>query len=104
MKKSILILCALGLFLMSPLSLAAEPDGDALYRKNCASCHGEDGKDVPIDSVAINNQSAKELRTKLAGYQDGTYGGKNKKMMQMALKNLSPEEIEAIVTYIQTFD
>lgn len=105
MKKSILLLGALSLFLIGPLGAAfGETDGAELYRKHCASCHGDDGTKVPVNSVPINDQSTEEVTAKLEGYMDGSYGGANKKMMQMALKKLSDEEITSIITFMETFE
>ena len=96
---------ALAFLLVSPLGMATgQPDGAELYRKNCASCHGDDGKTSPIDSVPINTQSKEELTSKLAGYKDGSYGGPNKKMMQMALKKLTEEDVASIITFMESFE
>ena len=105
MKKSILLLSALAFLLVGPLAMATDQvDGAELYRKNCASCHGDDGKTAPIDSVPINTQSKEDLTSKLAGYKDGSYGGANKKMMQMALKKLNEEDIASIITFMESFE
>lgn len=105
MKKIIFLLSALALLFASPLVMATDqPDGADLYRKNCASCHGNDGTTAPVNSVPINTQTKEELTTKMAGYKDGSYGGDNKKMMQMALKKLSDEDIASIITFMESFE
>ncbi len=42
MRKITLALCAAGLFVLAPGIAAA--DGAAAFKKNCATCHGADGK------------------------------------------------------------
>ena len=107
MKKGAFFVCLLGIFAFGSFAIAAdepveESDGSALYRQHCASCHGDDGSETPVGSVPIKGQSPEEVKTKLAGYVDDTYGGKNKLMMQKALKKLSPEEIASIEAYMET--
>jgi mono/diheme cytochrome c family protein len=37
-------LVAIGVFLGTTVASAAEPSGDALFAKHCATCHGTDGE------------------------------------------------------------
>ena len=107
MKKNLIALFGLCLFLGSSLAVtakAADGAGESLYRKHCASCHGDDGAKKPIGASPLKGQAAEDIRTKLAGYQDGTYGGDNKLMMVKALKKLSDKDLQLIEEFMKTFN
>jgi cytochrome c553 len=75
-------------------------DVAALYTK-CAGCHGMKGEKHALgQSNIIAGQSKEELIKKIEGYKNGTYGGAMKGLMAGQVKNLTPEEIDALATYI----
>lgn len=114
MKK--IILCAL---LASATLMAADApmyksgillpaNGEAIYKKECAQCHGMDGKQTTMDSstrvnyAPINGADAIELAKELKVYRLGSrlnkhgYGA----LMKTVLTDLSYEEIDVLSKYI----
>jgi cbb3-type cytochrome c oxidase subunit III len=81
--------------------------GARLYRENCASCHGPDGKGV--EGPALNNQGL--LRDATDAYLVETIrrGRRGTSMPSFAAPStthrlLSDEEIESIVTFIRAWE
>ncbi|WP_457595941.1 c-type cytochrome [Hydrogenimonas sp.] len=75
-------------------------DAAVLFAK-CAGCHGMKGEKHALgQSNVIAGQSKAELIEKIEGYQKGTYGGAMKSLMQGQVKNLTPEEVDALADYI----
>ena len=75
-------------------------DGKGMFNNVCAKCHKADGSGGP--APALKGQSAEDLTRKLKGYQDGTYGGEKKSVMQGVVKGRTLEEVKAVVDYIGT--
>jgi cytochrome c6 len=74
---------------------ALVPDGMAIFRKNCVTCHGSDGmlglngaKDLSVSEISLAER-----------IDIITHG---KKLMTPYKSMLSPAEIEAVATYTQT--
>jgi cytochrome c553 len=75
-------------------------DAAVLFTK-CAGCHGMKGEKHALgQSNVIAGQSKEELVKKIEGYQKGTYGGAMKGLMAGQVKNLTPEEVDALADYI----
>jgi len=98
MKKTLLILS-----LMLTFNTALMADGKTLY-KNCAGCHGDNGKTKALHlSKAIAGQSSAKTSKQLTAYKKGqlnVYGLGN--IMKMQAATLSKEDIKALATYIST--
>jgi cytochrome c553 len=91
MKKLIVLVAVLG---FSSLLTA-----DA-YTK-CAGCHGMNGEKTALKkSKVIAQMSKAEIVLSLKGYQDGTYGGAMKDLMQAQMKDLSDADIQMIADKI----
>ena len=77
-------------------SLMADP-----YAK-CVVCHGKSGERAALGgkSKVINDMTKAEIVASLKGYQDGSYGGAMKAMMQTNVKGLSAADIDAIANQI----
>ena len=96
-KAVVILLIAL------PALADAGPDGAALFKSNCAMCHGADGsgstpagkslKVRDLRSDEVQKQSAKELFTVISE-------GKGK--MPSYKAKLSQADIDALVTHIKT--
>lgn len=101
MKRTLIALsvcAALGL----GAAIASAADGAMLF-KTCAGCHGADGaKSAMGFAKPVKGQKADELLKKLVGYQDGSYGGEKKAMMNSAVKKYTAEELKALADYMAT--
>ena len=81
------------------------PDGAKLYRLNCQLCHGRDGKAAPgfakkgvpdlDDPEWQKSQSDEEIRKIISEGSEGT-------LMKAFKKDLSPEQIDALVKHVRT--
>jgi len=84
-------------------------DGNALYKKECALCHGKKGKKIPTGGEAVLvGRDAVGLALEIRAYRDqdrriGAYTmDKDSQVMKDATSNLSNKEISAIATYINS--
>ena len=94
---------AFALILTTSVLLMGETDGEALYKKKCASCHGKNAQKRALNiSLVINTLPKEELTQALIGYKNGSYGGKMKGIKKGLVNSLSEDDISAISTYIQT--
>lgn len=99
------LIIALVLSLTFGLSMAiadGHGPGKELYNKKCAKCHGMDGAKTSGASggTMLKGQSADDIKDKLLGYQDGTYGGKKKKTMMRLADKLEQKQIRQLSRYI----
>jgi cytochrome c553 len=77
------------------------PSGATLYAAKCASCHGADGGRSAMNaSKIIKGWDKTQIISALDGYKAGTYGGAMKGVMSGQASALTPEEIDALATYI----
>ena len=71
-----------------------------LFQK-CAACHGNHAEKSALNqSAVIGEWDSKRIVSAIVGYQDGTYGGAMKTLMQNQVKGLSRVQIEALSEYI----
>ena len=74
---------------------AAKPDGSAVFRKYCVTCHGADGK------LGLNG--AKDLsQSLLTPHERVQMVTKGKGLMTPFQEILSPEEIQAVADFTMT--
>ena len=102
MKKTIL---ALIVCLSFGVTAACAGGGAELYAKKCAKCHGADGSKTSGASggVMLKGQSVEDLKMKLMGYKDGSYGGKKKKTMIRLVSKLEEKQLEELAETIGGF-
>jgi len=83
------------------ISFCAAENSAVLY-KQCAGCHGEDGKHKAFGrSAVIAGQSKDKLLEKLSFFRNGSDEAEGtSKVMKKQLKNLSKKELEALAEYI----
>ena len=100
--KSLVVITILLLIAVS--AVAATPDGAALYKAKCASCHGADGSgQTPMGkSMKLRDLGSPDVQ-KLTDKQlyDITADGKAK--MPAYKSKLSDDDIKALVAHMRTF-
>ena len=84
--------------------IASTPStGASTFATKCASCHGKDAKKSALNtSAVIAGWPEVKVQTALQGYQDGSYGGKMKALMQGQTKSLSSEDIQKLAKFISS--
>lgn len=71
-----------------------------LYQK-CAACHGNHAEKSALNqSAVIGGWDSARIAAAIVGYQEGTYGGAMKVLMQNQVKDLSRVQIDALSEYI----
>jgi len=78
-------------------SAARAPDGAALYKANCARCHGAAGEGVmgpSLQSTALTQQQIVDLLTKAAAGKQPPHG--------KAASGWTADQIAAVATYVGT--
>ena len=107
MKK--LIALTIAALAIPTLSVCAA-DGKALYEKDCAKCHGADGKGEgkmgkkygckDYTSAKVQDELKDEAAIKAIkeGYKD-----KEGKVIMKPAEGLSDDDIKAVVAYMRTF-
>jgi len=84
------------------------PDGKAIYKNNCAQCHGFDGtvskfgKDLK-PFAARNHRAIAQVVSRDEMRRIITYGVRGT-AMRAKKYDLDPLEVEAVIDYIKTFD
>jgi cytochrome c oxidase cbb3-type subunit 3 len=99
MKLRLLKTCVLLLSLLVASSLQAAPDGARLYSRNCAACHGNDGKGgvgVPLALPSFINSVPDSYLQKTIRH------GRPGRVMP-AFRTLSDAQVRAIVSYVRSF-
>lgn len=107
MKK--ILMLGLAMTAMAALSASAA-DAKAIYEKDCAKCHGPDGKgdtkmgkkagakdytDPKVQDAMKDGEMAKAIK-------EGIKDGDTVKMKGFA-ETLSDDEVKALVAYVRTF-
>ncbi len=98
-------LTALFAALAAPLAHAA--DGPALFKQNCALCHGKDGKaNTPVarkfgaKDLSVSKTEDAEIARQI---RDGKRDDKGKQLMPPFGEKLSAEDITALVGTVKAF-
>ncbi len=86
----------------------AEDSGTALFNKNCAQCHGTDGrgKTPAAEKMPMANLRSKEVQSMSDEeiFDTIAYGNKHKEYPHAFLQHgLTANDVHAIVVYIRTF-
>jgi mono/diheme cytochrome c family protein len=86
---------------------AAAADGADVYGKNCAKCHGEDGKGKTKmgEKLGCKDYSAEAVKVEegLKAVKDGLKDESGKTQMKAFGESLSDGEIKAAVEYLKAF-
>jgi mono/diheme cytochrome c family protein len=106
MKKLAIIVCAL--LMAGAVSLRAA-DAKENWAKNCAKCHGEDGKGKTKmgEKVGVKDYTDAKVQTDMKddamtkAVKEGVKDGDKTKMK--AFGDLSDDEVKALVAYVRAF-
>ena len=91
----------------APAQAASAPDGAALYRENCRSCHGAKGLPPArmlalYPTLKVLADSAAQARLSADSIVAVLRHGKGKNMRSF-VDRLSPAEMLAVATFVKTF-
>jgi cytochrome c1 len=107
MKKMLIVLAAV---LAIPALSARAADAKALYSKDCAKCHGEDGKGETKMGKKLGAKDYTDAKVQAELKDDAAFkaikeGLKDKdgKNLMKPAEGTSDEEIKALVAYMRTF-
>ena len=107
MKKLIPMLL---MVLALPLFSASAADAKALYVKDCAKCHGEDGKGETKMGKKLGSKDYTDAKVQaelkdsaaLKAIKEGLKDKEGKTLMKPA-EGMSDEDAKALVAYMRTF-
>lgn len=79
------------------------PDGDALFRKNCASCHGKNGRAKTFKAKFNHARNLTDSKWQAAITDEHMYESilRGKDKMPAFGKKLSQNEVAALVTFVR---
>lgn len=103
MKKTLLGMCSVSLFLLAGLpATAQEADGEKLYTElGCVYCHGPEGREPPLDEYPkLAGQSEEYLVQQILDIKNRERGNGYTGMMQPAVLSVTQEQIEAISAWL----
>jgi mono/diheme cytochrome c family protein len=100
----------LGVFLLFPVGGRAS-DVKEVYQQNCTKCHGADGKGQTTVGKKFKvpdfTDSAWQAKTSVSKIKEvienGVKDKAGKELMKPYKDNLSPEEVNDLVQYVQKF-
>lgn len=102
MKKLLLILLCGVMELSAICGFNVYAEGASIYQK-CTSCHGSLGEKRALGkSQVIKDWSRQKIHAALKGYQNGTYGGEEKEVMQEQVASLNKRNLRKLTDYIIT--
>ena len=107
MKKSLLVLIAV---LATPALSLRAADAKALYAKDCAKCHGQDGKGETKMGKKLGAKDYTDAKVQaelndeaaFKAIKEGLKDKEGKTLMKPA-EGTPDEEIKALVAYMRTF-
>lgn len=100
MKKILLGLSAATL-LFSFGAAFADDDAAALFQSRCQACHGQDASRAPAPGITpIKGKSSEDILKMLEGFQDGTFGGAQKQVMEGVAHQLTEAQMKELADYV----
>ncbi|KAB2314624.1 cytochrome c4 [Betaproteobacteria bacterium SCN2] len=67
----------------------------------CASCHGADGRGIPVQFPRLAGQHAAYTQLQLNSFRAGERANDAAKMMRVISAKMTPQEMEAVAQYIE---
>jgi len=81
--------------------IKADTNATEISVQKCTGCHGKNfDKKALGKSKVVSEMKYSEIKTALAGYQDGTYGGTMKGLMVGQVKDMNETSIDAMSMHI----
>ena len=103
--KKIIVLLTVCAFAAGYTAMAA--DGAEVYAKNCAKCHGDDGKGKTKmgEKLGCKDYSAEAVKVDegVKAVKEGLKDKEGKTLMKAFGESLSDDEIKAAVEHMKTF-
>jgi mono/diheme cytochrome c family protein len=103
--KKIIVLLTVCAFAVGSTALAA--DGADVYAKNCAKCHGDDGKGKTKmgEKLGCKDYSAEAVKAEegFKAVKEGMKDKEGKTLMKAYGESLSDDEIKAAVEHMKSF-
>ena len=107
MKKIIVLTVALSAFVVASASAA---DAKELWDKNCASCHGKDGKGQTKMGQKAGVKDYTDAKVQEGLKDDAAFKAvkegmkdKDKELMKPFAEKLTDDEIKSLIAHIRTF-
>lgn len=108
--RSLTLICGLLAFAATPL-VSSAATAEENFEKHCASCHGTDGKAKTRlgRKSGAKDLTDKERMAKLTdtdafnGIKNGRKNAKGEEVMESFKKDLSDQDITALVAFVRTF-
>ncbi len=100
-------LCLIILILTPIAVMAAELDGEEIYRRDCIACHGPDGSAQTALGKQLKPHPARDLRPAILSREEMRHivkHGLDKTGMHGHVQHLGSGEIEQVIGYILTLD
>jgi cytochrome c553 len=100
----------IALTLLGSAALASAGDAKALYEKECAKCHGVDGKGdtkmgKKLGAKDYTDPKVQDALTDKAAFKSTKEGLKDKedKVLMKPAEGMSDDDIKGLVAYMRTF-
>jgi cbb3-type cytochrome c oxidase subunit III len=77
-------------------------DGGTIFKKNCAICHGADGKGIPTFKTPNFTDPKWQASAKDKDIREVIKNGKKGTLMQGFAGQLNDQEISAVIAYIRS--
>ena len=106
MKKLVAVLAVIAVGVALSVKAA---DGAALYKKECAKCHGEDGKGQTVMGKKMKAKDYSDAKVQEALTDDAItksikegYKDKEGKVVMKPMPNLSDDDVKALVKHMRS--
>ena len=81
---------------------ANKENGEKLYKRDCASCHGEKAETSVATRKAINSWKANDIVDELKSYQNQTFEGQSRFVKNQIAQRYSKDDMRDIAYFIES--